>query len=161
MHNKSPKDVFHFLTKDLVFAFDQKHLKETFNDQIFLENSSDNFEVLILEDDSDMSIVLQNIFLKRNVQSLVVKDVDLAIHLLKFKKPHLVTLDLKLEGESGIKIFNFLENLKVNERPWIAIVSAAKKSEIDYALDEGGDYYFSKPINLESFERFLNKIFKV
>ena len=161
MHNKSPKDVFHFLTKDLVFEFDKKHLKETFNDQKILENSYENFEVLILEDDSDMSIVLQNIFLKRSVQSLVVKDVDLAIHLLKIKKPHLITLDLKLEGDSGVKIFNYLETLKVNERPWIAIVSAAKKSEIDFALDEGGDYYFSKPINHESFDKFLNKIFKV
>lgn len=162
MKQKNQRDVFSFLSKDLVFDGKREHLlKEEDANKNFheeLQNHQGKIDVIILEDDPDMSNLLHKFFDQNNLISYVIKNAEEAILLLNEKRPFLVTVDLNLVGSSGHKFLSYIQNLKTEQKPWVAVVSGARKLEIDDALFEGGDFYFSKPVDFKELKVFLDKI---
>lgn len=161
MKQKNKRDVFSFLNENLVF--DEKRDHHLVKERI--EKHFDKFhevqgkiDVIIIEDDSDMSKLMQKFFEQNNLSSFVLDNVEEAIELFSAKHPFLVTVDLSLTGSSGHKFLDFIQTLKTEQKPWVAIVSGAKPIEIDDALFEGGDFYFSKPVNFKELKVLLDRI---
>jgi len=102
--------------------------------------------LLIIEDDADISGMVADYMAKEGFRSTIVHEGDLALSQFLSAKYDLVLLDLMLPGRSGLDV---LQQIREVSRVPILIVSA-KDNEVEKALGLrfGADDYISKPFSL-------------
>ena len=115
-------------------------------------------KILIVEDEADMSLLLEILLADRGVTLEHVKSLSSAADYLKSHSPAMVILDNKLPDGFGI---DFIPELK-KEFPDLKIImiSGLGDAAKDVALDNGADIFLHKPFTrdqlFQSVKNLLN-----
>jgi two-component system OmpR family response regulator len=106
-------------------------------------NSTKTKKALIIEDESDMCLLLNIMLSAEEVELDHVKNIASAREYLKNENPSVVILDNKLPDGFGIDFISFIKN----NYPAIKIImiSGYDPSAEDVALDNGADVFLQKP----------------
>ncbi|MDB5193899.1 MAG: response regulator [Segetibacter sp.] len=100
-------------------------------------------KVLIIEDESDMCLLL-NIMLNRGEVELDhVKNIAAAQDYLSTENPEVVILDNKLPDGFGVDFISFIKKNYPSIK--IIMISGYDASAEDVALDNGADVFLQKP----------------
>ena len=115
-------------------------------------------KVLIVED-NDLNLKLFNDLLTiKNYDIAISKDGMNIIELTIKEKPHLILMDIQLNGISGIDLIKELKNHKSTKHiPIIAITAFAMKDDEAKILKSGCDMYLSKPVSIDNFFKTVHQ----
>lgn len=108
-----------------------------------------NYCIYIIEDDQNISELLEIAFKSYNYNVLTFSNAEDAIKNLDKEKPNLIICDIMLPGINGIDAISRIR--KINEFKSIPIlILTAKGSELDKikGLDNGADDYITKPFSI-------------
>jgi CheY-like chemotaxis protein len=114
--------------------------------------------ILLVEDEEDNLTLLVHIlkFLLGQEQLYIAKDGHEAMMLAYQQRPDLVLLDLSLPKLDG---WETVRSLRADEAframPIIALTAHAMSGDREKALDAGCSDYFTKPIDIDRFIRFI------
>lgn len=100
-------------------------------------------KVLIIEDESDMCLLLNIMLVDKAVELDHVKSLAAAQEYLETEKPSVVILDNKLPDGFGVDFISFLK--KHYPAIKIIMISGYDASAADVALDNGADVFLPKP----------------
>jgi len=118
-------------------------------------------EILIIEDNY-FSIQLMAYLLER--ANYIVKYVfngEEGLEMLKKSKPDLIILDIHLPGIDGYKVVKSIKALPALAKvPLVAVTAMAMVGDREKILNEGFDFYISKPIQPETFVKQIEFILK-
>ena len=109
-------------------------------------------KIMIVED-NELNMKLFNDLLQAQgystVQSSDGKDV---INLARQSRPHLIIMDVKLPGVSGIELTRKLKaDAELKTIPILAVTAFAMKGDQEKVMDSGCDDYLPKPISIPVF----------
>jgi two-component system LytT family response regulator len=116
---------------------------------------SDPLRVVIVDDEPPARRKLR-MFLDRNPDVRIAGEADdgaEAMNIINREKPDLVFLDIQMPEASGFDVIASLES----PLPWIVFVTAYDEHAIR-AFDVGALDYLLKPVDLERFERALERV---
>jgi len=104
--------------------------------------------IVVVEDDADISKLLEHILSQQGYDVAVARDGAAALRVIREQPPDLVVLDLMLPDMSGLEILKFLRagNATVKTR---VIIVTARKDEVDriVGFELGADDYVMKPFS--------------
>ncbi|MBZ9763986.1 response regulator [Mesorhizobium sp. CA8] len=116
--------------------------------------------VLICEDEADVATVIAALLDAEGFSTDVAPDIDTAMALLRSRDYVALTLDIKLAGESGIKLFHDIRASPVNSDISVIVISAvadeAKRSLNGTAV--GIVDWLEKPVDSARLQSALAKI---
>ncbi|TPN83145.1 response regulator [Mesorhizobium sp. CU2] len=116
--------------------------------------------VLICEDEADIAAVIAALLDAEGFSSDVAPDIDTAKALLSSRDYVALTLDIKLAGQSGIKLFHDIRASKVNSEIAVIVISAvadeARRSLNGNAI--GIVDWLEKPVDSKRLHAALAKI---
>lgn len=113
-------------------------------------------KALIIEDESDMCLLL-NIMLSANEVELDhVKNLTAAREYLKKENPSVVILDNKLPDGFGIDFISFIKNNYPAVK--IIMISGYDASAEDVALDNGADVFLLKPFTKDQLYKSMMEL---
>jgi DNA-binding NarL/FixJ family response regulator len=80
-----------------------------------------------------------------------------AIHMVNKLKPDVVTLDIRIPGESGIEVLKKIK--KSQPSTIVAVLTNFPEEQYKNKCDQlGGDYFFSKSDEFEKVEEIINNL---
>lgn len=100
-------------------------------------------KALIIEDESDMCLLLNIMLNSEEVELDHVKTISAAKEYLKNENPSVVILDNKLPDGFGIDLITFIKSNYPAVK--IIMISGYDASAEDVALDNGADIFLQKP----------------
>lgn len=101
-------------------------------------------QVLVVEDELEISRLIEMILQKKDYSVVTVSDGISALNLLKNKKFDLILLDWMLPQLSGIDVIKELRRNN-NQTPVIFITAKTQPEDIVLGLESGADDYLTKP----------------
>lgn len=114
--------------------------------------------VLVVEDDPDGQELVARMLFRSNIPVEVAGTAEDALQLLSPTEHVVVVIDLALPGIDG---FELLRQIRANETlrhlPCVAITAFHTPSLKQRALQDGFDFYFSKPLDDTRFIRSLRQ----
>lgn len=110
--------------------------------------------VLIVEDDNALAETFSELCNTWRVECNIVHTVEKGLEALEKYKPHVLIIDLLLNGKMAIPI---IEKAKKQENPPCLILCSAMRGADKIAKEYGTDYFLSKPFSLESIEEIIMK----
>ena len=106
--------------------------------------------LLIVEDDSDISSMLQIYFESQGYESIAVTRGEEALEICRRKLPNLVILDIMLPDIDGYEVCRKLRgNLRTGHIPIIFLTQKDERSDQIAGLELGADDYITKPFDLQ------------
>ena len=106
--------------------------------------------LLIVEDDSDISSMLQIYFESQGYESIAVTRGGEALEICRRKLPNLVILDIMLPDIDGYEVCRELRgNLRTSHIPIIFLTQKDERSDQIAGLELGADDYITKPFDLQ------------
>ncbi len=105
-------------------------------------------KILVVDDEVEICSVLRQFFQREGYEVMTSTDGDDALALAMQERPHVIMLDIKMPGISGIEV---LRLLREQHHPAKIIMLSAVKDDgvIKDALQLGADGYLTKPFHLE------------
>lgn len=104
-------------------------------------------QVLLIDDDHEVNSLMSKILMTAGLNVETVTNIAAAFNSINKKIPHLIFLDINLEGESG---FDFLQKLNAQpQRKFISVVILSAHKDpyhIQKALSLGASDYLYKPV---------------
>lgn len=100
-------------------------------------------KALIIEDESDMCLLLNIMLNSDEVELDHVKTITAAKEYLKKENPSVVILDNKLPDGFGVDLISFIKSNYPSIK--IIMISGYDASAEDVALDNGADIFLQKP----------------
>ena len=111
-------------------------------------------KILVVEDEGEMSLILDLILNERNIRSDYVNSLLAADEYLENQKPGVIILDNKLPDGYGVDFISYLKK----KHPGIKIIMISGFSTVgDVALENGADFFLEKPFSLNDFNKALDK----
>lgn len=84
-----------------------------------------------------------------------------AAELVRKFMPHLILMDVQLQGVSGIDVIKQIKTDKyIGEIPIVAVTAFAMKDDKDRIIASGCEGYMAKPISIEPFMETVAKFIK-
>jgi DNA-binding response OmpR family regulator len=112
-------------------------------------------KVLVVEDEGEMSLVLDMILNERKFQLDYVSNLLAADEYLQKQEPSVIILDNKLPDGFGVDFISYLRE----KYPSIKIIMISGfPSARDVALENGADMFLEKPFSLEEFNQAINHL---
>lgn len=114
---------------------------------------SDKKRILIVEDEPDVVETLKVFFQESGYETIIANDGQEGFAKAESEKPDLITLDISMPGESGVKMYrNLIGNDSTKEIPVIIVTAAPAELQgfikrMKTFPDPAG--YFEKPVNRE------------
>ena len=106
--------------------------------------------LLIVEDDSDISSMLEIYFESQGYESVAVARGEEALEICRRKLPNLVILDIMLPDIDGYEVCRQLRgNLRTSHIPIIFLTQKDERSDQIAGLELGADDYITKPFDLQ------------
>lgn len=110
-------------------------------------------KILVVEDEGEMSLVLDMILNERNLQLDYVNNLLSADEYLQKQQPSVIILDNKLPDGFGVDFISYIKK----KYPSIKIIMISGFASVrDVALENGADIFFEKPFALEEFEEAID-----
>lgn len=105
-------------------------------------------KILVVDDEKDILMYLATLFEDHGFQTVIAQDGEKAYEVAVAEKPDLITLDLAMPEQSGVKTYrNCKYSSEVNEVPVIVITGVGENME----------EYFKKMPNFPTPDGFVNK----
>jgi DNA-binding response OmpR family regulator len=106
--------------------------------------------LLIVEDDSDISNMLQIYFSGQNFDVDVAPRGSTALEKTRSSLPHLIVLDIMLPDIDGFEVCrNLRTNIRTSHVPIIFLTQKDERSDKLAGLEMGADDYITKPFDIE------------
>ncbi|MCB9248100.1 MAG: response regulator [Ignavibacteriales bacterium] len=167
-----PLDVLKVI-RDRIDLIDTSIFNSSFNSNIVesneslinnksIKNYSDNFNVLIVDDDNDARFTIGEIIKSLGYNPIFAKDGYECLEILEKEMPDLVLLDImmpKMDGFQTIK--KIRSNIGTKELKVYALTAYAMLSDRDIIEKNGFNGLFTKPINTNQLEKKLRSILKL
>ena len=116
--------------------------------------------VLIVDDEYYLGQMLAQALINENIETIAVTEVDSAIHWIQKKSFDLVVSDIFLPGKTGIDLFNYVQDRKME----IPFVFMTGNPDLEMAIDlltHGGYDYIVKPFMITDFIKKIKSVIKV
>ena len=111
--------------------------------------------IVIVEDDKEISEMVQSLLAKSELQSIVFPDGKEALQFIKSdlaKNTRLYILDRMLPHITGTELSHFIRSNKgINNTPILMVTALSSPEQIIEGLDAGADDYVTKPFDLSVF----------
>ncbi len=122
------------------------------------EKPTDKRTILIVDDDADLSMLIQDMLEDNGYASLYAASIDEAYEVLTDNRCDLILLDINLPDGTG---FTLCQELRQSSQIPI-IFASARTSEDDKVngLDMGGDDYIAKPYSLKELMSRIRSILR-
>ena len=111
----------------------------------------------IIDDDVDLTCLLENILKDRKIHALSVHSLQEAEDCLTYLKPTVIFLDNSFPEGLGV---NFIRNIKSSDEA-IKIIMMTADSSLwikEKAIEEGINYFLKKPFSRRSIDTVLDKL---
>lgn len=112
---------------------------------------------MIIDDDADLTYLLENILKTRKIPVLSVHSLQEAQDCLAYLKPSVIFLDNSFPDGLGI---NFISNIKSTDKD-IQIIMMTAESSVwirEKAIEEGAQYFLKKPFSKKAIDNVLDKL---
>ena len=114
-------------------------------------------KILVVDDEVEICSILRQFFQKLGYDVVTTSDGGSAIALATQEKPHIIVLDVKMPGTSGVEVLRLLREGRHPAK--IIMLSAVKDDDvIKEALRLGADGYLTKPFHLEHVAQLLASV---
>lgn len=113
-------------------------------------------KVLIVEDEGDVSLLLEIILNGKDLDLEHVKNLKAAEDYLQNEQPEIIILDNKLPDGFGVDFITFLKMNYPEIR--IIMISGYDASVQDIALDSGADIFLEKPFTRDQLYQAIEKL---
>jgi len=112
---------------------------------------------LIIDDETDIWILLSNILRKHSLRTYYVSNLEAATKRLKQEVPAIIFLDNHLPDGSGL---DFIQFVKINypETKIVLITGYDLRESRSKALNDGADHFVSKPFTSETIHDTVRKL---
>lgn len=118
-----------------------------------------NWNVLVIEDESDSAEVVARILKFHKIPYVVVESAEEALSVLGQQQPNLLIVDLALPGMDGWEFLKLVRGMPATaDVPIVAVTAFHSTSVAQQAIAAGFDAYFPKPIEATSFVRELERV---
>ena len=106
--------------------------------------------ILVVEDDADISNMLQLYFKSQGYEVFVAPRGQIALDLTRQKMPNVIVLDIMLPDIDGYEVCRRLRtNLRTSHIPIIFLTQKDERSDKIHGLELGADDYITKPFDVE------------
>ena len=106
--------------------------------------------LLVVEDDFDISNMLQIYFTGQNFEVDVAPRGSVALEKTRHNLPHLIVLDIMLPDIDGFEVCRILRtNIRTSHVPIIFLTQKDERSDKLAGLELGADDYITKPFDIE------------
>ena len=106
--------------------------------------------ILVVEDDADISNMLQLYFKSQGYEVFVAPEGHVALDLTRQKMPNVIVLDIMLPDIDGYEVCRRLRtNLRTSHIPIIFLTQKDDRSDKIHGLELGADDYITKPFQVE------------
>ena len=104
--------------------------------------------ILILEPDEQLAAALSEAIEQAGMRTIVQEGSSGVVDLLTVDPPALIILDLAIDDDQGVKLCHEIRDSEGGELLPILMLGTGEEGVASFgdALSEGGDYYFSKPV---------------
>lgn len=111
--------------------------------------AQNNYKILLVDDEEEFVNALRERLEARNLDSLVAYDGENALLIADKEEPHVMLLDLKMPGMSGVDV---LKKMKISHPNTEIVILTGHGSEADrdLVLQMGALVYYQKPTNIET-----------
>jgi DNA-binding response OmpR family regulator len=110
--------------------------------------ATDKLCIMVVEDNVPIMEVIRQFFEIEGMETVGAAQADLALRLARSITPHLVLIDIMLDGPSGIEVARALRDGGLDKVPMIAM--SASPAMLDYARASGMfDSYLPKPFDFD------------
>jgi CheY-like chemotaxis protein len=111
--------------------------------------------ILVVDDEDDVIAYLSSLLEDNGFQTLTAKDGSTGFKLAKEKHPALITLDITMPEESGVRMFRNLQNTKETADIPVIIVTGVSSDFKQFIESRRQvhppEAYFEKPIDKDDF----------
>ncbi|HEY8280582.1 MAG TPA: response regulator, partial [Bdellovibrionota bacterium] len=111
--------------------------------------------VLILDDESDLTKMLQHFFQSRSIESYIFNDPMQALDAIKKLKIDVVVSDIRMPKLNGLAFLKEIRKLHMYEPGVIFISGYPDEYGIETLLDMGAFAFLEKPVDLERLYRLI------
>ncbi|MGE3262155.1 MAG: response regulator [Bacteriovoracia bacterium] len=111
--------------------------------------------VLILDDETDLTSILQQFFQLRGIESHTYNDPVLALDAIRKLKIDVVISDIRMPRMNGLSFLAEIRKLHFYEPGLIFISGYPEEYELESLLDLGAFAFLEKPVNLEKLHRLV------
>ncbi len=106
--------------------------------------------ILVVEDDFDISNMLQLYFKSQGYEVYVAPRGGVALEMTRQKMPNVIVLDIMLPDLDGYEVCKLLRtNLRTSHIPIIFLTQKDERSDKIHGLELGADDYITKPFDVE------------
>ncbi len=123
---------------------------------------SDNKTVLVVDDEQDVVLYLSTLFEDNGFATITAENGIQALDKAKSELPDLITLDITMPEQSGIKTYRYLKNdLKLQHIPVIIITAVGEpiKSVMnEFAAFPEPEGFISKPVDQKGLINLANSL---
>ncbi len=108
-------------------------------------------KILVDDDEPKVCEQVKLFFQSKGYEATTATNGEEAIAKLKYERPHLVLLDVRMPGVNGIEVLR--QAKKLDPAVGVIMVTAVQDEEVfKEALEEGAFDYLTKPLNLTYLE---------
>lgn len=112
-------------------------------------------KVLILDDESDLTKMLQNFFENRNIEAYTFNDPILALENIRKLKIDVVISDIRMPKINGLNFLKEIRKLHFYEPGVVFISGYPEEYDMETLLDMGAFAFLEKPVDLEKLNRLV------
>ena len=117
--------------------------------------------VYLLEDDLDLSKIIEEFLLTANFHIKTFSDYRLFFDAIRANKPDIILLDLMLPMIEGTEVLKYVKsNLLMHNIPVIVVSGLINEKEKVMCLDLGADDYISKPFGFNELVSRINAVLR-
>jgi CheY-like chemotaxis protein len=117
--------------------------------------------VLIVDDDLSMARSIDRALFRAGYQTQLAQDGLHAGLMLGTFKPHVVTLDILMQGMSGIGVLRFIRSAEQCRTSRVLVISASGPAQLQAALNAGADDVLTKPFPNEALLEKVSRLMKL
>ena len=121
--------------------------------------------ILVADDDPDDQEMLVERFHRRNpdavfrLMSSGLEALDYLRNCPNEELPRLIVIDYKMPGMNGAEVLKIVqEEGRFRHIPKVVWSTSSNQEYIDKALNSGADMYFTKPLDMVSFDKLVTKL---
>jgi DNA-binding NarL/FixJ family response regulator len=112
-------------------------------------------KVLILDDESDLTKMLQNFFENRNIEAYTFNDPIQALESIRKLKIDVVISDIRMPKMNGLSFLKEIRKLHFYEPGVVFISGYPEEYNMESLLDMGAFAFLEKPVDLEKLNRLV------
>lgn len=125
-------------------------------------NEEISLPLILLVEDDDSTKLVSRLFLKDYCVMEFAGSGEEAINLVEKTKYQAIFMDINMKGMGGIEAAKRIKKMKNKSHiPIVAFTAFAMKGDKERFMDEGFDYYISKPFTKEDLIKLYNSIMSV